>query len=54
MDVLYLWTFCGRTFCRGGRFVSMDVLYRRTFCREGCYVWKDVLWMDVSWKDVLY
>jgi hypothetical protein len=20
-DILYLWAFCGRTFCRGGRFV---------------------------------
>jgi hypothetical protein len=34
MDILYLWTFCGRTFCRGGRFVSMDVLYMRTFSRK--------------------
>jgi hypothetical protein len=49
MDVLYPWTFCicrrfvGWTFCRGGLFVSMDVLYlwsfvERTFCREGRYV----------------
>ncbi len=36
-----------RTFCIGGRFVE------RTFCREGRYV-EGVLWMDVSWKDVLY
>jgi hypothetical protein len=30
-------------FCRGGRFVSMDVLWRRMrFCREGCvFVEKD-------------
>jgi hypothetical protein len=40
-DVLYLWTFCGRTFCRGGRFVLVDDL------------WKNVLWKDVMWKDVL-
>jgi hypothetical protein len=43
MDVWYLWMFCGRTFCRGGRFVEEDVLYRRTFCIggrfvEGCFV----------------
>jgi hypothetical protein len=31
-DVLYLWMFCGRTFCRGGCFVEEDVLYRWTFC----------------------
>ncbi len=41
---MYPWTFCiygrfvGWMFCRGGRFASMDVLYRRMFCQEGCYV----------------
>jgi hypothetical protein len=31
MDVLYPWTFCGRTFC-GSTFCT------RTFCRQGRFV----------------
>jgi hypothetical protein len=34
---IFIWlstgrTFCGRKFCRGGRFVEEDDLYRWTFC----------------------
>ncbi len=41
-------TFCGRTFCRQGRFVGEDVLREGrfvggTFCRRGRFVSKDVL-----------